>query len=159
MAQPAPRPAAGGPAPEQLERLQRLLEADHQAAFVTTRPNGTSQASLVRAGLLAHPVTGAPAVVVLVRGGTVKLRNLRRIPRATVLCRAGSRWATVEGPVTLIGPDDPHEGIDRARFEALRRAAATAVARSDESWEAFDHLMDAERRALVFVTIERLYGS
>ena len=145
--------------PDILARVRRLAEAEPQVGFVTTRRDGTSQASLVRGGLLDHPTTGRPAVVVLVRGNTVKLRNLRRTPRATVFFRAGSDWATTEGPVTIVGPDDPCAGFGAQRFGELRRAAATAVARTDKSWDEFDALLDKERRAVVFVEIERAFSN
>jgi PPOX class probable F420-dependent enzyme len=148
---PAPQPT-----PAHLDKVQRYVDADHQVCFITTRRDGTSQATLVRGGLLDHPISGRPAVVSLIRGNTAKLRNLRRTPRAAVFFRGGSDWATAEGPTTIIGPDDPHDAFDRARFEQLRRAAATAVARSDKSQEEFERIMEAERRAVVLVEIDRV---
>jgi PPOX class probable F420-dependent enzyme len=153
----AARNPAPPPAPAQLATLRALVEADHQIVFITTRRDGTPQASLVRGGILDDPTTGQPAVVALVRGKTVKLRNLRRTPRATAFLRSGSDWATVEGPVTIIGPEDPREGVDAARLDALRREAAVAVARSDKTPEAFQRVMDTERRALVYVAMERVF--
>jgi hypothetical protein len=144
--------------PATLAELRRLAAAEPQMGFVTTRRDGTSQASMVRAGLFDDPMTGRQAMAVLVRGYALKLRNLRRTPRATLFLRAANDWATAEGPVTIIGPDDPHPDFDAQRFAALRREVATAIGRKDKSWEEFDALMDRERRAVVFVALERAYS-
>jgi Pyridoxamine 5'-phosphate oxidase len=149
----SPQPA---PAPD-VERVRRVADADHQAMFATARRDGTIQASLIRAGVFDHPLTGRPTVAALLRGNTVKLRHLRRIPRATVLFRSGGQWITVEGCTSLIGPEDRGEGYDPASFPELRRAVYRAAGGTpDEAW---DRLMDEERRALVFVELERVYSN
>lgn len=150
----APRPTVSA---ADVERVRKVADADHQAAFSTSRRDGTIQASLIRAGVFEHPVTGRPTVAALLRGWTVKLRHLRRIPRATVLFRSPTQWVTVEGSTSLIGPVDKGEGYDPETFPELRRAVYRAAGGTpDEAW---DRLMDQERRALVFVELERVYSN
>lgn len=144
------------PAPD-VERVRRVADADHQAMFATVRRDGTIQASLIRAGIFDHPLTRRPTIAALLRGNTVKLRHLRRIPRATVLFRSSTAWVTVEGRTSLIGPEDKAGGYDPASFPELRRAVYRAAGGTpDEAW---DRLMDEERRALVFVELERVYSN
>lgn len=50
------------------------------AVLVTTREDGRPAVSVVNAGVLPHPVTGAPTVALVSRGATAKLANLRRDP-------------------------------------------------------------------------------
>src|SRR5260370_7685712 len=76
------------------------------AVASTLRPDATIQASLVNAGKLAHPGTGAQ-VLAFVTYGRVKLANLRARPQLAVTFRKGWQWATVEGNPDLAHPHDP----------------------------------------------------
>jgi len=89
--------------------LVRALGAPEHwlAVLVTLRADGTPSVSVVNAGILPSPVTGAPVVGLVARGATAKLANLRRDPRATLVFRAGWEWVAVSGPAALAGPDDP----------------------------------------------------
>jgi PPOX class probable F420-dependent enzyme len=141
-----------------LAAFAALVPGDHGLCVVTTlRPDGTVQATVVNAGVLAHPTTGAP-VVGLVASGAGKLRNLRRDPRCTVVVRAGWQWATVEGTAEIIGPDDPHPGIEPEALRALLRSIFQAAGGTHDDWAAYDRVMAEERRAAVLVTPSRVYG-
>ena len=73
---------------------------------------------------------------------------MRRAGRAAVTFRAGWEWATVEGPVSLIGAADPAPGVD---LPALLRAIFSAAGGSHDDWDEFDRVMAAEGRLAVFV--------
>ncbi len=90
-------------------------------------------------------------------GGSRKLANLRAHPRATIVLRAGWKWAAVEGPVELAGPDDPLDGIDAERLRLLLREIFTAAGGTHDDFGEYDRVMTAERRTAVLVTPERLY--
>ena len=63
----------------------RIAAADRGLCVVTTvRDDTTVQASVVNAGVLDHPVSGAAVVGFVAAGGSRKLVNLRRRPRMTV---------------------------------------------------------------------------
>ena len=110
---------------------------------------------MVSAGVLPHPVTGVPAVGIVAAGGSRKLELLRAHPHATVLLRAGFRWAAVEGPAELAGPDDPLPGVDPGRLRLLLREIFTAAAGTHDDWPTYDRVMAEERRVAVLVTPER----
>src|SRR5215207_7921219 len=74
---------AAQPAPGLRARVRRLAEADHWVVFATARRDSAIQATVVTAGVMDHPLVGMPVVAFVARGGTVKLANLRRLPRAT----------------------------------------------------------------------------
>ena len=143
-----------------LDAFAGLVPLDHGLVVVSTaRADGTIQSSVVNAGVLDHPLTGR-AVVGLVSAGTSKrLANLRARPRATVVIRAGWRWAGVEGPVDLAGPDDALGDIDAERLRLLLREIFTAAGGTHEDWDTYDRVMAEERRVAVLVTPERAYGS
>jgi hypothetical protein len=116
------------------------------------------QASVVNAGVLAHPVTGAP-VVGFVTYGRVKLSNLRRRPAATVVFRAEWQWGAVEGTCDILGPDDPFPGFEDTALPELLRSVFRAAGGSHDNWAEFDQVMRAERRAAVLVRPERIYSN
>jgi PPOX class probable F420-dependent enzyme len=143
-----------------IEDVARLTGEDHGLTVVSTvRPDGTVQSSVVNAGVLDHPLTGAPALGFVAGGGTRKLANLRVRPRATAVVRAGWRWGAVEGDVTVIGPDDPAGGIKGDELRLLLRAVFTAAGGTHEDWDTFDRTMAEERRAVVLVRPDRVYGN
>ena len=137
-----------------------LVPLDHGLVVVSTaRGDGTIQSSVVNAGVLDHPLTGRPGVGLVSAGASTRLTNLRERPRATVVIRAGWRWAGVEGPVELAGPDDPLGDIDAERMRLLLREIFTAAGGTHEDWDEYDRVMANERRVAVLVTPERTYGS
>jgi PPOX class probable F420-dependent enzyme len=133
------------------------VEQDSGLAVVaTTRADNTVQASVVNAGVLAHPVDGSDVVGLVAAGGSAKLRNLRARPRTTVVFRAGWNWASVEGAVELAGPDDPLDGVDDERLRILLREVFTAAGGSHDDFDEYDRVMADERRAAVLVRPERV---
>ena len=142
-----------------LETVRQLVAGDRGLAVVaTTRSDGTVQASVVNAGVFPHPLTGDAAVAFVALGGAVKLRLLRRRPVATLVFRVGFRWASVEGPVTLIGPDDPLDGFDRAGLPRLLRDVFLSTGATHDDWPTYDRVMAEERRCVVLVEPERVYS-
>lgn len=143
-----------------LADFARLVAGDHGLCVVSTlRADGTIQSSLVNAGVLTHPETGADVVGMVLRGDTRKLDYLRARPRLTIVVRDGWRWAAAEGPVWIVGPDDPVAGIDAERLRVLLRAVFTAAGGTHEDWDEYDRVMAAERRAVVLITPDRVYGN
>ncbi len=142
-----------------LAAFAELVPGDHGLCVVSTlRPDGGVQASVVNAGVLAHPVTGAEVVGLVAIGGSRKLANLRRDPRVTVVVRAGWQWATVEGSAELIGPDDPYPSVDASAVRALLRDVFVAAGGTHDDWDTYDRVMAEERRTAVLVTPRRVYG-
>lgn len=138
----------------------RLIAGDHGLVVVSTlRDDGTIASSVVNAGVLAHPFTGATVVAMVIRGGTRKLNHLRKRPYANVVVRAGWQWAAAEGSTELAGPDDPMPGIDADRLRLLLREIFTAAGGTHDDFDTYDRVMLAERRTAVFVHPERVYAN
>jgi PPOX class probable F420-dependent enzyme len=143
-----------------LADVSRLLELDNGLCVVSTlRANGTVQSSLVNAGVLAHPTAKVDVLGFVAVGRARKLVNLRARPRLTAVAHAGWEWAAVEGPVHLVGPDDPVAGIDEDALRLLLRSVFTAAGGTHDDWPTFDAVMAAERRTAVLVTPERVYSN
>ncbi len=143
-----------------LDAFARLVPLDHGLVVVSTsRADGSIQSSVVNAGVLGHPVMKQRVVAFVAAGSAGRLANRRARPRATVVIRAGWQWAAVEGPVELVGPDDPHEGIDGEGLRLLLRHIFTAAGGTHDDWEEYDRVMADERRVAVLVEPERTYGN
>jgi PPOX class probable F420-dependent enzyme len=139
-----------------LQEFARLVDGDHGLCVLSVlRPDGTIQSSVVNAGVLPHPVTGAQVVGLVSRGDAYKLGYLRARPRATIVIRAGWQWASAEGPVQLAGPDDPMPGVDAERLRLLLREIFTAAGGTHDDWPTYDRVMAGERRVAVLVAPER----
>jgi PPOX class probable F420-dependent enzyme len=138
--------------------FEDLVPRDNGLAVVALAlPDGTAHASVVNAGVIAHPITGTPVVGIVARGGARKLDHLRAHPRATVVLRDGWQWAAVEGSVELAGPDDPLNGIDAERLRLLLREIFTAAGGTHEDFGEYDRVMAAERRTAILVTPAHVY--
>jgi PPOX class probable F420-dependent enzyme len=117
------------------------------------------QASVVNAGVMAHPAHGTDVVVFVARGQSRKLANLRARPAVTVVASSGGAWVTVEGHAELIGPDDPQAAVDDQALRRLLRDAFRAAGGDHDDWETYDRVMSEERRTVVIVTPTRVYSN
>ena len=128
-----------------------FMENEHKSIITTYRRDGAAQMSIVVSG----PHNGH--VVFVVRGDTAKLANLRRDPRCTVLnVRPDwSAYAVVEGNATL----HTWENTEKPLLQPLLRDAFRACGGGEHSdWEEYDRVMEKERRAVVMVSPDRVYG-
>jgi PPOX class probable F420-dependent enzyme len=143
-----------------LAPFEALVPLDHGLCVVVTRrADGTPATSVVNAGVLTHPVSGAPVVGLVAAGGTRKLTNLRADPTIVVVARAGWQWAAVEGAAELIGPDDPHPEVDDERLRQLLQEVFRAAGGTHDDWDAYDRTMREERRTAVLVAPTRVYSN
>ena len=141
-----------------LAPFAELVPLDHGLCVISTlRRDGTVQASVVNAGVLDHPLRDGQVVGLVATGGSRKLHNLRADRRATIVVRAGWRWATVEGDAEIIGPDDPHPDVDAEALRLLLRDVFTAAGGTHDDWDGYDRTMAGERRAAVLITPRRAY--
>jgi PPOX class probable F420-dependent enzyme len=145
-----PRAAGSG---ADLAPFADLVPRDHGLAVLAlARPDGTVHVSVVSAGVVAHPVSGLPAVGVVAAGRSRKLDHLRARPRATVVLRAGFRWVAAEGPA------DALPGVPADRLRLLLREIFTAAGGQHDDLGAYDRAMAAERRTAVLITPDRVYS-
>lgn len=144
-----------------LERARQLgAQESGLAVVVTSRPDGSAQASVVNAGVLEHPVTSELIVGFVARGGARKLTNLRLRPRLTVVFRFEWEWVAVEGAAELAGPKDHCEGLESNDLPRLLRTVyAAAVGGTQDDWVDLDEVMAAEGHTAVLVHPLRTYSN
>jgi PPOX class probable F420-dependent enzyme len=129
-----------------------LLAESRLGVLATIKSNGLPQLS---------PVTPSydqelGIIYVSMTEGRAKTANLRRDPRAAleVTSADGWAWATAEGTVTLVGPGtDPNGPEVEALVDYYRRAAG-----EHPDWDEYRSVMVADRRVLMTMTVNRVYG-
>ncbi|MEJ2887769.1 PPOX class F420-dependent oxidoreductase [Actinomycetospora aeridis] len=129
-----------------------LLVESRLGVLATIKKGGLPQLSPVMP--FYDPVAGT--VSVSMTEGRAKTANLRRDPRAALEVTAadGRAWATAEGPVTLTGPGaDPSSSEVDALVEYYRAAAG-----EHPDWDEYRATMVADRRVLMVMLVERIYG-
>jgi PPOX class probable F420-dependent enzyme len=143
-----------------LASFEALVPLDHGLSVVVThRADHSPHTSVVNAGVLPHPTTGARSVAFVAAGASRKLVHLRADPTIAVVVRAGWRWATAEGRAELIGPDDPHPGIDDDELRLVLRDIFTAAGGRHDDWATYDGVMRDERRTAVLFAPTRVYSN
>jgi PPOX class probable F420-dependent enzyme len=144
----------------ELSAFAQLVALDHGLCVVSTvRGDGSIQSSVVNAGVLQHPITGAEVVGLVAAGGSRKLHHLRVDARATIVVRAGWRWAAAEGAAEIFGPDDPNPDIHGDALRLLLQHVFRAAGGTHDDWNEYDRVMAEERRAAVLITPRRTYGT
>ncbi len=129
-----------------------LLAQARIGVLATIKANGVPQLS---------PVTPfydrqSDVVYVSMTDGRAKTANLRRDPRAAleVTSADGWEWATAEGAVSLTGPGtDPHGPEVDALVDYYRAAAG-----EHPDWDEYRSVMVSDRRVLMKLTVQRVYG-
>jgi PPOX class probable F420-dependent enzyme len=129
-----------GPHDEVLDFIRR----NGRSVLATQRRDGGPQLSPVMA-----TVDDASRVVVSTRETSMKTRNLRRHPRAS-LCvfteRFFGEWHTVEGPVEIVTLPEAMELL----VDYYRRASG-----EHPDWDDYRAAMEREQRVLLRLTVER----
>lgn len=130
-----------------------LLSEARLGVLATIKADGRPQLS---------PVTpfydpDANVIRVSMTEGRAKTANLRRDPRATleVTSADGWSWATAEGVATIVGPGTDPDGPEvDALVDYYRRAAG-----EHPDWAEYRAVMVADRRVLMTMTIDHVYGA
>lgn len=130
-----------------------LLADSRLGVLATIKSDGLPQLSPVT----PHYDRTAGVINVSITEGRAKTANMRRDPRAAleVTSKDGWSWATAEGPVTLIGPGTDPQGPEVEALVHYYRSAAG----EHPDWEEYRSVMVSDRRVLMVMTVEKVYGA
>lgn len=124
-----------------IARATDFLRTNHQAVLATRRRNGEPQMSPVTVA-----VDGEGRVLISTRETAVKVRNLRRDPRAW-LCVFTDRfygdWVQLAGPVEIVSLPDAMDLL----VEYYRQAAG-----EHPDWDDYRAAMVREKRCVIVLT-------
>lgn len=121
-----------------------FVRANNRGVLITRRRDGSPQASPVVAG-----VDGEGRIAVSSRETAMKVRNLRRSPKASYCGFVDGffgEWAQVDGTATIISLPDAMDGL----MDLYR-----AIAGEHEDWDDYRAAMTRERRVIIAITPER----
>ncbi len=139
--------------------IERLSTGEHGLVTISVaRADGSVHSSVVNAGVMDHPITGERVVATVLRGPSWKLGRLRETKRCTILFRVSWDWASVDGPVDIVGPADTIDGFDPTQVPQLLRDVFTAAGGTHDDWDEYDRVMAEDGRTAVFVSPERVQG-
>ena len=130
-----------------------LLAESRLGVLATIKSDGRPQLSPV----MPFYDLEAGVIYVSMSAGSAKTANLRRDPRATLEVTGpdGKAWATAEGTATLTGPGtDPH-GVEVDALVDYYRIAAG----EHPDWDEYRSVMVSDRRVLMTVTVDHVYGA
>jgi PPOX class probable F420-dependent enzyme len=125
------------------DQARAFLRQHHNGVLSTTRANGRPQMSLV-----TPSVDDEGFVVVSTREPSMKVRNLRRDPWASLVGFTEAfygEWVRVDGPVEIVSLPDAMDGL-----VAIYRS----VKGEHPDWDEFRQAMEREQRVLLRLTIE-----
>jgi PPOX class probable F420-dependent enzyme len=128
-----------------IDEAREFLKANHRAVLATFRSDASLLLSLVLAG-----VDGEGRVIISSTEDRVKVRNLRRDPRAS-LCAMPDRFfgggVQLHGVAAVVSLPEAMEPL----VDYFRRSAG----REHEDWEEYRRAMERERRVLIRIGIEQ----
>ncbi|MGW5866383.1 PPOX class F420-dependent oxidoreductase [Streptomyces sp. NPDC055239] len=130
-----------------------LLAQSTLGVLATIKSDGRPQLSPV----MPSYDRSAGVIRVSTTAKTAKIANLRRDARATleVTSPDGRAWATVEGTATLTGPGTDPKGPEVQALVDYYRAAAG----EHPNWDEYRAVMVADRRVLITMTVDNVYGT
>jgi PPOX class probable F420-dependent enzyme len=133
--------------------MHALLAQSSIGVLATIRANGRPQLSPV----MPYYDTVASVIYISTAEGLAKTANLRRDPRASlnVTSADGRSWATAEGTATLVGPGSEPDGAEVQALVDYYRVAAG----EHPDWAEYRAVMVADRRVLIKITVEKVYGA
>ncbi|MFL6139418.1 MAG: PPOX class F420-dependent oxidoreductase [Frankiaceae bacterium] len=121
-----------------------FLQSNHHAVIATRRTDGSPHLSPVTVA-----VDDAGRVIISSTERTVKVRNLRREPRASVCVFTNAffgDWVQLDGPVEIVDQPEAMELL----VDYYRR-----VSGEHPDWDDYRAAMRRDQRVLVRLTIER----
>lgn len=137
---------------ELTDKQKEFISANHNAVCTTFRRSGAAQSSIVTVGLYGD---GAAFTTT---GDRAKHRNLTRDPRCTLLV-SHDQWRpflVLEGHAQVLSQDNTPAEELRTAFRDVFRAAA---GKEHPDWDEYDRVMVEDRRVIVIVTPEHVYGT
>jgi PPOX class probable F420-dependent enzyme len=126
------------------DEAREFISRNHRAILSTYRGDGSPQMSPV-----AADVDPEGMVVVSSRETAMKVKNLRRDPRAAVIALSDGwwgPWVQIDGRAAIISLPEAMEGL----VEYYRR-----VAGEHDDWDEYRAAMEKERRVLVRISVDR----
>ncbi len=133
------------------DKIRDFISNNDKAVLSTFRRSGAAQLSIVVVGNYGD---GAAFTTTEDRA---KLLNLRRDSRCSLLVSQDSWWGFVvlEGSARIMSADNTESEELRQAFRDVYRS----ISGEHPDWDEYDRAMVEDRRAVIVVVPERIYGT
>ena len=133
------------------DNIRDFISSNDKAVLSTFRRSGAAQLSIVVVGNYGD---GAAFTTTEDRA---KLANLRRDPRCSLLISQDSWWGFVvlEGTARVMSADS----TDAEELRQALRDVYRSISGEHPDWDEYDRAMVEDRRSVVIVIPERIYGT
>ena len=133
------------------DNIRDFISKNDKAVLSTFRRSGAAQLSIVVVGNYGE---GAAFTTTEDRA---KLANLRRDPRCSLLVSQDSWWGFIvlEGAARVMSADNTDAEELRQAFRDVYRS----ISGEHPDWDEYDQAMVKDRRNVVVVVPERIYGT
>ena len=133
------------------DNIRDFISNNDKAVLSTFRRSGAAQLSIVVVGNFGD---GAAFTTTEDRA---KLWNLRRDPRCSLLVSQDSWWGFVvlEGSARIMSADNTDPEELREAFREVYRS----ISGEHPDWDEYDRAMVEDKRAVIVVVPERIYGT
>ena len=133
------------------DNIRDFISNNDKAVLSTFRRSGAAQLSIVVVGAYGE---GAAFTTTEDRA---KIANLRRDSRCSLLVSQDSWWGFVvlEGTARIMSADDTAPEELRQAFRDVYRS----ISGEHPDWDEYDRAMVEDRRVVVIVAPERIYGT
>ncbi len=133
------------------DEVKEFISTNNKAVLSTFRRNGAAQLSIVIVG------TYDGGAAFTTTEDRAKLINLRRDTRCSLLVSQDSWWGFVvlEGTAQIMGADNTDAETLRQAFRDVYRS----ISGEHPDWDEYDRAMRDDRRAIVIVRPEHVYGT
>ncbi|MFI6173276.1 pyridoxamine 5'-phosphate oxidase [Nocardia sp. NPDC051052] len=147
--------------------LRSLIDTTGGLMVFANAAEGRVPTSVINAGLIEHPVSGAPSMAHVAYGDSRRVARLAVTQQASLTVHHDRKWLTTEGRTQLVfGPWDdrfatnnPDLRLDDDRYaELMRTIYRKAGGGEHPDWTQYDAAMRKEQRVVVLVDLELLYG-
>ena len=134
------------------DKVRQFVSENHQGVLAAFRRNGAAQLSIITCGPFRD------GVAFTTTAGRAKLNNLSRNPRCSLMVSQENWWGFVvlEGRAQVLTSGDT--GAEELRL-ALREVYRAAAGRDHPDWGEYDRAMVVQRRAVVIVVPQHIYGT
>ena len=134
------------------DKVRDFATQTHRGVLTTFRRNGAVQISIISCGPYRD------GIAFTVTETRVKLKNLRRDPRCSLMVSNENWWGFVvlEGKATILSVDNTSPDEFR---DALRDTYRIASGEEHSNWEEYDQAMKDDRRSVIIVVPDHIYGT
>ncbi|MXY47593.1 MAG: PPOX class F420-dependent oxidoreductase [Chloroflexi bacterium] len=133
------------------DNVRDFIAKNDKAVLSTFRRNGAAQLSIVVVGAYGD------GVAFTTTEDRAKLLNLRRDSRCSLLVSQDNWWGFVvlEGTARILAADNTDAGELRQAFRDVYRS----ISGEHPNWDEYDRAMVEDKRAVVVVVPDRIYGT